>query len=182
MKKKLGLAALALLLMAAANVHTVCRVSVAGQPVEGLYSPAVLETSRALALRTAEELLPGEERLPSCQVRRSLSFFPAGGDGAVLTDALLRATEGVAVRQEVYVNGLYMGHVEDGEALDASLRHYLYASRPAGAFQARYTGEIARHGVYTREGRDMTLDDMLLLVTGSCPVLYTDEEGRMVLG
>ena len=182
MRKQLLMALASLLLLAAANLQVVCRVSVDGQPVEGLYSPAAVENSQALARRTAEEILLSSEQVPKCRVRRSLSFRPAEGDGAVLTDALLRATPGIAVRQEVRVNGLNLGHVADGDALDTALRQYLYGSRPVGAVGARYTEEISVNGVYTRLGRDTEIDDMLLLVTGCCPVMYTDANGAVIRG
>lgn len=174
--------AAALLLLLAVNLHVVCRVSVDGQAVEGRYSPAALTRSRALALRTAEEILPGEAALPAWQVRRSLSLLPPEDEISRLTDALLRGTEGVAVRDAVFVDGLALGHVADGAALDAALRQALYGSRPAGAVNARYTEEITQHRVYTRVGRDMSQEDMLLLIRGCCPVLYTDADGKIVFG
>lgn len=182
MRKRLWMGVFALLLTAAANLHVGCRVSVAGQPVEGLFSPAAVADSRALAGRVAEEILLTDETAPRCQVRRCLTFLPPSEEPAAVTDALLRATEGIAVRQQVRVNGLSLGHVADGEALDAALRRYLYGSRPAGAVNARYTEEITTRGVYTRLGRDTTTEDMLLLVTGCCPVLYTDKDGVVIPG
>lgn len=182
MKQKLALGVLALLLTVGANLHLCRHVSVSGAEVDGSFSPDGLDRAVLTAERTAEELLPGEAALPAYRLRYSLSLRPAEDDTAALSDALLRGTDGLCVEDAVFVNGVALGHVADGAALEEALRVQLYAGRPSGAVNGRYTEEIALRGVYTRAGTETKMEDMLLLVGGMCPVLYTDAEGRVVLG
>ena len=99
-------------------------------------------------------------------------------DDEVATDALLRATEGIAVRDHVYVGGRPLGYVRDWEALRERLRGFIADTRPTWASGGTLGAELTIRRQYTREGYVTPLGDMLLLITGAAPVFYYDGTGR----
>ena len=87
--KKLALLGLALLMLLLSNLHLYCSVTVDGRRLEGLYEPSQIKRAEQIAARTAEELLPGDVQTPRCRRAYRLSLGQAGGDTAVLSDALI---------------------------------------------------------------------------------------------
>ena len=169
----------ALLLLLGANLRPVYAVSVAGQTLPGLYGRRQTERCVALARETAEELLESAEAVPEPRLRLRLSFSRAEGDEAALTDALLRSTEGVAVSEEVRVNGRRLGTVPDGEALRRALDLSIRGQMPLAAVSGSISGQMELRRVYTRAGKDTNMKDMILLITGVAPVVYVDADGKL---
>lgn len=169
----------ALLLLFAANLRPVYAVSAAGQELPGLYARRQAERCAALARETAEEILGNDAAVPEPELRLRLSLRPPAGDEAALTDALLRATEGIAVSDEVIVNGTRLGTVPDGEALRLALDRSIRGQMPLAAVSGSISGRMEFRRVYTRAGRDTPTKDMILLVTGMAPVVYVDANGKL---
>jgi len=180
MWKKLVLSALALFLMAAANLNCRCRVSIGGMELEGLYSPRAVDRCIEVARITAEEILSSKAVLPKVERNYSLGLGGYSGDNIRMTDALLRASNGVGLLDGVYVNGLRIGAVEDGERLRAMLTNHIRDLMPSSAVYGSYTEELDIRRQYCRASDEASCADMVLLVSGIAPVIYTDSDGRLV--
>ncbi len=179
MRKRWLLLGLALLMLLGANLRPAYRVSVDGERMPGLYTlPEALACVDA-AQTAAEEILDNSAPLPPMRRSFRLSLRAADGDPVLLVDALLRATRGVAVSDEVIVNGVRLGTVEDGDYLQAALRSYIRNQMPMAAVSGNIGGKLELRRVYTREGCDTPYRDMVLLITGTAPVVYLDAEGKL---
>ena len=173
------LTALAVMLAVAAHLRPVYQVTVAGQAMPGRYSPAQIRRCTALAWETAEEILADEVPEPRLERSLRLSLSPADGSEAALTDALLRSTEGIAVSDEVIVNGTRLGTVEDGRRLCQALESSIRIQMPMAAVSGSISGRLELRRVYTRAGQDTPTGDMVLLITGMAPVIYVDSDGKL---
>lgn len=173
------LAGLMLLLLAAAHLRPVYRVTVAGETLPGRYSLRQTEQYAALARETAEEILEGDAALPAMRRSLRLSFRAPDGDGALLADALLRSAPGVEIADEVRINGVRLGTVEDGFSLCEGLNRCIRWQMPTAAVSGHISGKLEIHRVYTRAGQNTPEDDMILLITGMAPVIYVDAQGKL---
>ena len=115
--------------------------------------------------------------LDTTQIRQG-SAYTTAGDGAALTDAILRRIDGLGVYYAVFVNGDEMGLVEDDDRMKAMLRSNLYYQIPNSAIYASYHGEIDIRAVYAPDGMTTPYDDMVLLVRGRAPIRCVDAEGN----
>ena len=176
-KRWLGL--LALLFLLGAHLQPLCRVTVAGEALEGRFSPAQIRLAQRAARAAADELQDRPAALirPRCFYR--LSLRRADGDPARLCDALLRRAEGVALADGVSVNGTALGAVTDGTLLLERLYEAMRRDMPEGAAVARLGGNLEIRRVYTRAGHESPVWDMVLRVTGAAPVFYLDGQGRV---
>lgn len=178
-RRRLRLAVLGLALLLLSNLRPACRVSVSGQALPGLFSPRQLRAAVALARETAEELLDESDALTEPERRFCLTLRRPDGDPARLTDALLRSLEGLAVAEEVRVNGVRLGTVEDGLRLTRTLERSIRGQMPHAAVSGSISGRLELRRVYTRLGRNTPDADMVLLITGMAPVVYLDAQGRL---
>lgn len=179
MRKKLVCTALALAFMLAANLNVCCRVSINGRELEGLYSPAQLKRCEKAAAAAAEEILPGHAVGPLIERKYSLSFVPARGGLRGVTDSLLCSYTGVKSEDGVFVNGVFLGVVEDGAVLREKLKGFIENQMPNRAVFGNISGKLEIREVYTRANRRTNDEDMLLLISGAAPVIYLDSEGRL---
>lgn len=170
---------LGLALLLAANLRPTCAVTVAGETLPGRYGLRQTERCEAIARETAEEILGQEALLPEPALRVGLSLRRADGEDAVLTDALLRAVPGVAVAEEVRVNGVRLGTVADGQALVRALERSIRGQMPLAAVSYSLSGRLELSRVYTRSGKCTPDSDMILLITGMAPVVYVDADGKL---
>ena len=181
MKKALCLL-LALLLMAAAQLHLCASVRVDGETLPDRLSLSALLRAQKAAAAASNEILTTDGAPPGLQTRWQLCLSPPSQDAAPLSDLLLRHTEGVSVLYGGSVNGFYIACVSDRERLCEALRRQLYANRPAGAVHARYADTIDVRALYTRPDRESSVEDACLWITGMSEALYTDEDGRLIAG
>lgn len=179
--KKVFTLCLALLLTAALQFYPGLRLSVGGLPLDGCFSLRSALRGVLAARAAADELLPGEATLPRIRAAAVLSRHPPSQETSPVSAALLEQTEGIAVREGCFVNGIYLCCALDGERLRQELRRQIYANRPEGAVSGRYVEEVAVRQVYTRPGRELSPQDAGLLVSGMTPVMYTDREGKVVV-
>ena len=182
MWKKVTLGAFALLLGLLANTHMVCRVSIGGEAVESCYSPWAHDRGLLAAVKAADEILEGSTSLPAVKTGYGLSLRPPAGSAAELSGAVLEAARGIALLDAVYVNNVPLGKVEDGDWLMAKLRGYLYYTMPTSAVSGTFSEELSVRPVYARAGSATNYDDMVLLVNGMAPAVYTDAEGNRIKG
>ena len=173
------LAGLMLLLLAAAHLRPVYRVTVAGETLPGCYSLRQTERCAALARETAEEILESSAAMPVLHRSLRLRLGPADGDERLLTDALLRSVRGVTVSDEVIVNGTRLGTVADGFSLCRGLSRSIRGQMPNAAVSGHISGKLELRRVYTRAGQDTPERDMILLITGMAPVIYVDADGKL---
>ena len=108
-----------------------------------------------------------------------LTLRRADGEAATLTEALLERTEGIQTAAEVRVNGIRLGNVEDGEALERALQRSIRGQMPLKAVSGGISGRLELRPVYTRVGSCTPYSDMVLLITGVAPVIYLDPEGKL---
>ncbi len=182
MWKKISLGAFALLMVLLANTHLTCRVSVNGEAVEGRFSPWIYDRGVLAAVSAAEEILQGQTVLPNLRTSLGLSLRPPAGSTAELSNAVLCSTPGVELLDGVFVNSVPLGCVEDGNMLKAKLRVYLYMTMPISAVSGTYSEELAVRPVYTRAGRAVSYEDMVQLVSGMAPVIFTAADGSRIMG
>ena len=177
MWKKLLLSALALGLAAAANTQLCCSLRVDGQELAGLYAPGDADRARTAAAAAAEEIVAGPAQLPRLQRRYRLRLRPPGGTVPEVSAALLEATAGVERSEGVYVSGVYLGSVVDREELFCSLRQFITGQLPTWAETGYLSQELVTRPQYGRAGSQTPVEDMVLLVSGMAPVLYSDGQG-----
>lgn len=163
-----------------ANMDLCCSVAVNGQELEGLYSPFAADKSMEAAAAAAEEILEVPAVLPKLKKHYRLSFYPAEGDARVISDAALRSVSGVRLADGVFVNGVYMGSVEDGDELFLHLREFILNQMPNAAVFGNISGKATVEKIYSRSSRMTDYDDMVLLISGMAPVIYVDENGKLV--
>ena len=179
LRVKVLLLALALGLAVASHLRPVYRFTVQGEPLPGRYSLAQAQAGEEQAREIAEEILGTADGLADSKRRFYLSLHPADGDPAALTEALLRGTEGIQTAAEVRVNGIRLGNVEDGEALQRALQRSIRGQMPMKAVSGSISGRLELRPVYTRVGSCTPNSDMVLLITGVAPVVYLDPEGKL---
>ena len=115
---------------------------------------------------------PGEKFLPGQAITR--------GEIAVLTDALLRAVDGVAVTAGVRVNGVPVGTVEDGTGMLELLRGQIRGEMPEGAAVGNLGGRLQVFPVYSRLELAESNEEMIRRITALAPVFYLDKMGKLV--
>ena len=177
MWKKLLLLALALGFGLAANMHLCCSLWVDGQALAGLYSPVDVDRARTAAGAAAEEIVAGPARMPQLSRRYRLRLQSPGGAVPEACAALLDATPGVERNEGVYVSGVYLGSVADREELFSSLRQFITGQLPTWAATGYLSQELITRPQYGRAGSQTPVEDMVLLVSGMAPVLYSDGQG-----
>lgn len=179
MWKKLLLSVLALGFAAVANTHLCCSLRVDGQTLNGLYTPVGADRAQTAAAAAAEEILSGPAQLP--QLRRHYCLRLRPGDGTVpeISTALLDATAGVEHSEGVYVSGVYLGSVESREELFGSLRQFITGQLPTWAESGYLSQELVTRPQYGRSGSQTPVEDMVLLVSGMAPVMYSDGRGHI---
>ena len=178
MLKKSLLLLTALLFAVCAHLRPVCTLVFSdgtSAPGCGVWNCLLAERAAHAA---AEEILRGVAVSPAAEKRLHLSLKQPAADARRVSDALLRAVPGVALRDEVRVNGRMLGWVEDGEALREALGVYIRDTRPAWASGGVLNGELTLRRLYTRDTHLTGQRDMLLLITGAAPVFYYDQTGR----
>lgn len=180
MWKKLALGVFALLFALGSNMDLCCRVWVNGCEMPGLYSPFAVDKSRTVASAAAEEIVSGPAASPAVSRRLALSLHPAEGDGRVLSDAALRSVTGVKLAQGVFINGVFLGCVADGPDLFSRLRGFIESQMPSAAVFGNISGEVKVRPIYSRTNQEVDYEDMVLLISGMAPVIYTDKNGKLV--
>jgi len=178
MLKKGFLLLAALLFAVCAHLRPVYSYTLAGEAGTRectLWASVLAERSAGAA---AEEILRGCAAPPAATRRLHVRIHRPETDARQLSDALLRTVPGIALRDEVRVNGRMLGWVEDGEALQEALGRYIQNTRPAWASGGVLNGELTLRRLYTRDAHLTGQRDMLLLITGAAPVFYYDQTGR----
>ena len=131
------------------------------------------------ALAAAEEILPGKAALPTAQRRLRFSLCPGEDSAPQLCDALLRACPGILAGDQVSVDGIPLGTVADARVLGSTLHKYINNTLPTWANSGYLSGSLRFQPHYTRADFELSPNDMLMLITGLRPVMYTDGEGRI---
>ena len=170
---------LALTFAVCSHLRPSCDFTVDGRQVKTDCSLQAAREARAAALAAAEEILPGKARLP--EAKRQLHFSLKGGKDTApaLADALLRSTGGIMAGDGVYLDGQKLGTVADGRALRLRLREHINNTLPTWASSGSVKGYLELRGQYSRAAFEVSQEDMILLITGISPVMYTDGEGRV---
>lgn len=163
-----------------ANMDLCCAVAINGQKLEGLYSPFAADQSMEAAAAAAEEILEVPAVLPELKKSYRLSLYPAEGDARSISDAALRSVSGLRLADGVFVNGVYMGSVDDGDELFLHLREFILNQMPNAAVFGNISGKATIKKMYSRSSRMTDYDDMVLLISGMAPVIYVDENGKLV--
>jgi hypothetical protein len=169
----------ALLFVLGAHLRPACDYTLAGKELALGCSPTAGRLAIEAAEAAAEEILPGNARLPAVQRQLRLRLRRPEQDARVLSDALLRATPGITVNQAVYVGGVRMGAIREGVDFPAQLHRYIENTLPTWACGGALSSGLVLRTQYSRAGRETEPGDMLLLVTGRAPVLYYDEDGKI---
>ena len=179
MWKKILLCALSLCLILAGNLRPACKISINGTELDGLYSPKDIRKAEQTALAVADELVAGYALLPEISKNWSLSFVSPKGGRLTATDVIISSCPGIKKGNGVYVNGVLLGTVTDGKLLKEKTRNYILNQMPNAAVFGAISGDLEIKTVYTRKNHDTNYEDMLLLISGMAPVIYTDQYGRL---
>ena len=177
--KKILLLVFALCFAVASHLRPVCNFSVGSQFVASDCTPAAARRAKEAALAAAEEILPGKAELP--EAKRYIRFgFGARCDSApALCDALLKNTEGVMAGEAVICEGERLGCVGSGYELCTALNLYIENTLPTWANSGHLNSRFELVPMYTRAAYEVSCDDMVMLLTGLAPVMYTDGMGRV---
>lgn len=178
-KARSALLIMALLALLGAHLHPQYLVCVEGTELPGCYSAAALRQGLRAAEEAAGEVLRYEAKMPSFERSLRLSLRPAGDDIPALTAALLRSVSGLTLADAVYLNGVPLGTVTDGERFCELLRDSIRTQMPLAAVSGNISGRLELRRVYTRADASLDDADMVLLVTGMAPVVYLDQNGRL---
>ena len=178
-RQKLLLVLLALGLVLGSHLRPVYRIRVQEESLPGRYSLRQLRAGTEQAGEIGEEILGSAETLPVAEKRLCLTLRRADGDPETLSGALLRHTRGIQCADEVRINGIRLGNVEDGESLQRALQRSIRGQMPHRAVSGSISGRLELRRVYTRAGSCTPNCDMVLLITGMAPVIYLDPEGKL---
>lgn len=179
MKRKLLIVLLVSLLLPAANLRLGCHVLVNGLEVPGIFDAAALRASIEDAQRLAEELAGGRAGMPELRFIWVPRMRRADGEAEKLTEAILEHTEGVMRADAVLVNGRMIGTVRSAAVLCEKLRSDIDIQMPLAAVRGELSAPLGFRSVFSRAGHATRDADMILLITGMAPVVYTDAEGRL---
>ena len=97
-----------------------------------------------------------------------------------MTDALILAYPGIVLADGVFVNGVRLGTVESGAVLRERLRASILGQMPNAAVFGNISGDLRIRPIYSRAGHETNYDDMVLLISGMAPVIYVDQNGKLV--
>ena len=87
---------------------------------------------------------------------------------------------GVKLAQGVFINGVFLGCVADGPELFSRLRGFIESQMPSAAVFGNISGEVKVRPIYSRTNQEVDYEDMVLLISGMAPVIYTDKNGKLV--
>ena len=160
------------------HLRPCCDYELDGVRIASGISPRAAAHAELTARAAAEEILPTGAVLPVLRRHTRLRFTKPSDDARMLTDALLRAADGIVLRDEVRVGGTRLGWVADGAALREALDAYIINTLPAWACGGIVSREVSIRRLYTRDGWLTAQGDMVLLITGAAPVFYFDTAGR----
>ena len=169
----------ALVFAVGAHLRPACDYELAGERLALGCSPAAGRKAMAAAEAAAEEILREGAALPTVRRHVRLRLRRPEQEAQVLSDAILRAVPGVAVQQAVYVGGVRVGAVREGEDFPGRLQRYIENTLPTWASGGALGRELVVRAQYGRAGWETEPEDMLLRVTGMVPVLYYDGSGRV---
>ena len=175
--KKAIILSLALLMAVASHLRPNLDFTVDGHRINTHCSPAAAKLAQEAAQAAAEEILAADAAPTEFRRHLRLSLRPAAELAPELTDALLQARSGILSASCVYVKGRRMGAVADAKEFQQSLAQYIENTLPTWASSGFVRG-ISLMPRYTRAEFEVSNEDMILLVTGLSPVMYTDGQGR----
>lgn len=181
MGRKILLLAAALAFLWLSNLKLCCAVTVDGRELEGLYPLSAADRGRSAARAAAEEIVPGPALLPQPELSYRLSLRPARGSMEDICCALLESTPQVQLHQAVYINSVYLGSVEQREELLTALRQFITGQLPSWAEHGYLSQELSFREQYGRSGGTTPVEDMVLLVSGMAPVMYSNGEGYVAM-
>ena len=162
MRRKIVLAAAALLLSALAWLRPVYTLKLAGQALPGEWSLSALSEALDMSSAAAEEIIrAGEMAEPDISCR--LSLRRGGDDALALAREILAATPGVQRAWRLSVDGVELGCAGDLSALSEAMEAYIAEAAPPGSVSASVTGTLRSHEVYIPSGR---ADELLTLMGG----------------
>lgn len=161
------------------HLHPQYRVTVDGSRLPGTYSPAALREGMRAAEAAAEEILRYDAKMPETERSLCIRFRPATDEKDALTAALLQSVSGLTLADSVYVNGIRLGTVADGEQLCERLRAAILGQMPTAAVSGNISGRLELRRVYTRADGNMEYDEMVRRITGMAPVIYLDSGGKL---
>lgn len=168
----------ALVFAVGAHLRPCWDYTIPGERVLPGFSLSTASLAERAARDAAEEILPGPAGTPACSRRLRLRLTRSSSDVRMLSDALLRSTQGVKLRGEVRVDGERLGWVADEALLRETLARYIGNTLPTWADGGVLSRELTIRSLYTRERPVTSARDMVLLITGAAPVFYYDASGR----
>ncbi len=180
MKKSVLLFLLAALLLFGVHLRPVYRVTVNGQRLEGLYEPELLRGAFDAAKAASEEISRGEPRLPEVSLFRTLRLKTGQGEEKALCDALLSGCEEVTIGAGVWINGVSLGVVSEGDLLLEQIYEEIIRQRPEKAAVGNLSGLLRISPVYTRSDKVTAEQVMLNRILSAAPVFYVDWHGKIV--
>ncbi len=178
MRKKSLLLLAALLFSAASHLRPCFELEIDGAGAVPACSVRAAARAERAAWAAAEEILPGPASLPGMKKRLRLCLRKPADDVCALSDAILRATAGVAAEDEVRADGERLGWVADGAALREALAQYIGNTLPTWAEGGTVSRALTVRTLYTRAHSLTPQRDMLLLITGAAPIFYYDGAGH----
>ncbi len=130
-------------------------------------------------MAAAEEILPGQALLPDSDMHITFTLRARSQAAPELCAALLEACPGVMAGEAVYCGEKRLGCVKDGASLCRALNRYIENTLPTWANSGHLSEGFLLCPVYTRAAYEVSNGDMLMLLTGLAPVMYTDGKGRV---
>ncbi len=170
---------MALLLCIGSHLRPALDFTVDGVLIESGCSLAAARLAREAALMAAEEILPGHAVPEPAKRHIRLSLKRPADTAPELGAALLESCGGVIRGEAVYLGQTRLGCVKDGGALCRSLNRYIENTLPTWANSGHLSQGFMLCPVFTRAEYEVSNEDMLMLLTGLAPVMYTDGKGRV---
>lgn len=177
--KKLCLSGLSAIMLLALSLNPVYSVSVSGRKLDGQWSRESAEAAVKTAQAAADEISQGSSALPEYEMQLHLSFSQPDGKKTALARALLDETEGVDNVWRVLLDGEEIGLISDPSVLMEAVEVCIASGARPDAAYAALDRELTLEQVYTSEGNESDLMELMKYIRDATQVMSVTADGKI---
>ncbi len=177
--KKLCLSGLSAIMLLVLSLNPVYSVTVSGRKLDGQWSRETASAAVYTAQAAADEISQGKSALPEYELKLHLSFSQPEGKQTALARALLDETEGVKNVWRVLLDGEIIGIVSDPSVLMEAVEICIASEARPDAAYAALDRELTLEQVYTSEGNESDLMELMAYIRSATQVMSVTADGNI---